>query len=84
MTNLASLRSASASVSNDTNLDYGALIRASRRLEKQAAPEAEVLRIALLSDSATQQFASLLRALIHRRGIFAEVYEAPCQNTNTG
>ena len=54
-------------------MDYAALVRASRKLEAPA--NAQKLRIALLSDAATQQFAPLLRVLFHRCGIDASIYE---------
>jgi FkbH-like protein len=56
-------------------MDYAALVRSSRRLE--FPPNAQKIRIALLSDAATQQFVPLLRALFHRCGIEAAIYEGP-------
>ena len=57
------------------SMDYAALIRSSRRLEFPA--NAQKIRIALLSDAATQQLVPLLRALFHRCGIEAAIYEGP-------
>ncbi len=60
-------------MSND--LDYFALVKASRTLELPAT--AETLRLALLSDAATQQLVPLLRVLFAARGIRLEIYEGP-------
>ena len=57
------------------NLDYGALLAASRRLE--LPPSAQKVRIALLSDAATQRFVPVLRALFARHNIDATLYEGP-------
>src|SRR5271169_443419 len=54
-------------------LDYAALLRASKGLDPSKT--SQKIRIALLSDAATQQFVPLLRALFHRQGVDAEVYE---------
>src|SRR5271156_3931304 len=54
-------------------LDYATLVRASRRLDPSKA--SQKIRIAILSDAATQQFVPLLRALFHRQGIDAAIYE---------
>jgi FkbH-like protein len=56
-------------------LDYTALVRASRKLAPSAG--APSLRIALLSDAATQQFVPLLKVLFFGNGFDAEFYEAP-------
>ena len=56
------------------DLDYSALVRASKRLDPTAT--SGQVRIALLSDAATQQFVPLLRVLFHRNGINASIYEA--------
>jgi FkbH-like protein len=57
------------------SLDYASLLRASRRLDPSKTSQR--IRIALLSDAATQQFVPLLRALFHRRGVDAAIYEGP-------
>ncbi|MBO0800161.1 MAG: HAD family hydrolase, partial [Blastocatellia bacterium] len=56
-------------------MDYAALLRASKRLDISATSQR--IRLALLSDAATQQLVPLLRVLLHRHGISAEIYEAP-------
>ena len=56
-------------------MDYASLLRASRRLDPAAT--SQKIRIALLSDAATQQFVPLLRALFHRNGVDASLYEGP-------
>jgi FkbH-like protein len=53
--------------------DYASLLRASRRLDPSST--SQKIRIALLSDAATQQFVPLLRVLFHRLGVDAEIYE---------
>jgi FkbH-like protein len=66
----------SSSEPPDTTLmDYAALVRTSRRLDY--SPDTPKLRIALLSDAATQQFVPLLRVLFHRCGVDVSVYEGP-------
>ena len=57
------------------NLDYGTLLAESRRLNAGSA--AQKIRVALLSDAATQRFVPILRALFARGGVDAELYEAP-------
>ena len=57
------------------SLDYGALLAASRRLDP--AKTSLKVKIALLSDAATQRFVPILRVLFHRQGVDAEIYEAP-------
>ena len=57
----------------DRNLDYGALLAASRRLDLSGATRK--IRLALLSDAATQRFVPILRALFGRHGVDAEIYE---------
>jgi len=54
-------------------LDYATLLRVGRRLDPSRT--SQKIRIALLSDAATQQFVPLLRALFHRQGVDAAVYE---------
>jgi FkbH-like protein len=56
-------------------LDYTAVVRASRKLAPPA--DAPRLRIALLSDAATQQFVPILKVLFFDCGIHAEFYEGP-------
>jgi FkbH-like protein len=55
-------------------LDYSELSRAGRKADVQGLP---VLRLAVLSDSATQLLTPLLRELFRREGFAAEIYEAP-------
>jgi FkbH-like protein len=55
------------------SLDYSRLVRESRKLSSNgASPE---VRIALLSDAASQQFVPLLKTLFHENGLHAEFYE---------
>jgi FkbH-like protein len=56
-------------------MDYASLVKASRRLDPAA--NSHKIKIALLSDAATQQFVPLLRTLFHRNGVDAATYEAP-------
>ncbi len=56
-------------------MDYASLVRAARRLDP--AKTSQKVRIALLSDAATQQLVPLLRVLFHRNGIDAAIYEGP-------
>ena len=55
------------------DLDYARLVRKSKRLDPIAG--ARNLRIAILSDAASQQFVPLLRALFHENCVNAEIYE---------
>jgi hypothetical protein len=55
-------------------LEYSELRRAGGRAELQDLPK---LRVALLSDSATQLLVQVLRELFRREGFAAETYEAP-------
>ena len=57
----------------DRNLDYSALLAASRRLDLTGATR--TIRLALLSDAATQRFVPVLRALFAGHGIDAVIYE---------
>jgi len=59
----------------DLSLDYRALVSASRRLDPAKATRK--VKVALLSDAATQRFVPVLRTLFHRQGVDAEIYEAP-------
>jgi FkbH-like protein len=54
------------------NLDYRRLVREGKKAE---AVHSLKMRIALLSDAATQQFVPVLKALFHENGVSAEVYE---------
>jgi FkbH-like protein len=55
------------------DLDYSRLVRKSRRLDAAAATT--TVRVAILSDAASQQFVPLLRVLFHENGVNAELYE---------
>jgi len=55
------------------NLDYAALVAASRRLDVSGATQK--IKVALLSDGATQRLAPILRTLFAREGVDAEIYE---------
>ena len=55
------------------NLDYGALLAASRRLDLSGATQK--IKVALLSDAATQRFVPILRTLFARQGVDADIYE---------
>ncbi len=55
-------------------MDYAGLVRASKRVASEA--NSPKIKIALLSDAATQQFVPLLRTLFHRSGVDATCYEA--------
>ncbi len=57
----------------NSRLDYAALVRAAKRLD--TIQTFSKVRLALLSDAATQQFVPLLRTLLHRQGVHAEIYE---------
>jgi FkbH-like protein len=54
------------------DLDYRRLLAASRKLS--AAPEKPVLRLALLSDAAAQQFIPILRVILDRSGFSTDIY----------
>ena len=60
----------------ERNLGYAALLAESRRLDS-AAPAKNKIKLALLSDAATQRFVPILRALFARQGVDAEIYEGP-------
>ncbi len=60
---------------HDRNLDYSALLAASRRLN--FADATQKVKVALLSDAATQRFVPIFRTLFCRQGVDAEIYEAP-------
>ncbi len=57
------------------DLNYRRLVRESKRLD--LAPPGAQVRMALLSDAATQQFVPILKALFAENGVAAEFYEAP-------
>jgi FkbH-like protein len=57
------------------NLDYFELIREAKAVPKSDSGPA--LKVALLSDAATQQFVPLLRAIFHRHNIAVRMYEGP-------
>jgi FkbH-like protein len=57
------------------DLDYRRLVRDSRRIEESS--DRHRVRIALLSDAATQQFIPVLKTLFSENGVTAELYEAP-------
>src|SRR5450432_889783 len=56
-------------------LDYPTLVAASRRLDLSTA--FHKIKVALLSDAATQRFVPILRTLFARQGVDAEIYEGP-------
>ena len=62
-------------MSDHRHLEYQTLLSESRRLDATAA--SRTVRLALLSDAATQRFVPILRALFARRGVNAEIYEGP-------
>ncbi|HLW25241.1 MAG TPA: HAD-IIIC family phosphatase [Steroidobacteraceae bacterium] len=55
------------------DLDYRRLVRAGKKLALE--PGAPSVRLALLSDAATQQFVPVLKALFAEHGVAAECYE---------
>jgi FkbH-like protein len=57
----------------DTELDYQRLMKAGRRVK--LGESAAVVKLALLADCATQQLATLLKALLAEAGLRAEIYE---------
>ena len=59
---------------NTPDLDYLRLVRQAKKLNVTGLPS---LKLALLSDAATQQFVPLLRALFQENGVALEIYEAP-------
>ncbi len=56
------------------DLDYRRLVRDSRRID--ITQHRQQVRIALLSDAATQQFVPILKTLFHENGVGAQFYEA--------
>jgi FkbH-like protein len=61
------------------NLGYTALLAESRQLDSADSGKtaATKIKVALLSDAATQRFVPILRALFARLGVHAEIYEGP-------
>ncbi len=57
-----------------TGLDYLKLAREGKKVDGRDLPK---IKLALLSDAATQLLVPLFRALFHRGGFDVEVYEAP-------
>jgi len=55
-------------------LDYFKLIKRAKRLDAKSC--GKTVRLAVLSDAASQQLVTLLRVLLHDAGIHAEVFEA--------
>jgi FkbH-like protein len=58
---------------NTPDLDYGRLVKKSKKLDSAAT--GANLRIAILADAASQQFVPLLRTLFHENGVRVEIYE---------
>jgi FkbH-like protein len=59
---------------NVCSLDYSELARAGRKADLKGLPK---LRLALLSDAATQLLVPVLRELFRRAGFAVDIYEAP-------
>jgi len=59
---------------NLRTLEYSELARAGRKADLQGLPK---LRVALLSDAATQLLVPVLRELFRLSGFAAEIYEGP-------
>jgi FkbH-like protein len=57
------------------DLDYRRLVRDSRRLD--ISHHRQQIRVALLSDAATQQFVPILKTLFHENGVGVHFYEGP-------
>jgi FkbH-like protein len=57
-----------------SSLDYSELARAGRKADLKGLPK---LRLALLSDAATQLLVPVLRELFRRAGFAVDIYEAP-------
>jgi FkbH-like protein len=60
----------------ESNLGYAALLAESRRLDSTGRGKSKI-KVALLSDAATQRLVPILRALSARQGVDAEIYEGP-------
>ena len=56
-----------------SSLDYARLVRESKKLKPAGGQEC--IRVAILSDAASQQFVPLLKTLFHDNGLNAEFYE---------
>lgn len=67
------LDSSTTGTSNDLN--YECLLRASRSLTRE--DPTQKIKLALLSDAATQRFVPVLRVLFNRHRVESEIYEAP-------
>lgn len=59
--------------SADAQLDYRRLVKAARKLD--LGPSAPLVKLAILADCAVQQLAMLLKVLLARAGLRAEIYE---------
>jgi len=55
------------------DLDYRRLVRASKKLDSSGL--SRTVRLAILSDAASQQFVPVLKTLFHENGVAAEIYE---------
>lgn len=55
------------------DLDYRRLVRASKKVD--ISQHKNQLKVALLSDAATQQFVPVLKTLFHENGVSAQFYE---------
>jgi len=60
----------------ESNLGYAALLAESRRLDATGRGKSKI-KVALLSDAATQRLVPILRTLFARQGVDAEIYEGP-------
>src|ERR1700704_310786 len=60
----------------ESNLGYAALLAESRRLDSAGRGKSKI-KVALLSDAATQRLVPILRVLFARQGVDAEIYEGP-------
>jgi FkbH-like protein len=60
----------------ESNLGYAALLAESRRLDATGRGKSKI-KVALLSDAATQRLVPILRTLFARHGVDAEIYEGP-------
>lgn len=64
-----------------SGLDYFALVKEERRLPPASSPDA--LRLAVLGDASTQSLVKLLRVLLVRVGIEAEIWEGSFDTVET-
>jgi FkbH-like protein len=60
----------------ESNLGYAELLAESRRPDSTGRGKSKI-KVALLSDAATQRLVPILRALFARQGVDAEIYEGP-------